>query len=51
MLDHVGFAASDYSRTKQCYEKALAPLGLTLVIELSGQAAGFGVGDRPFFLG
>ena len=49
MLDHVGFAASDYSRSKQFYEKALAPLGLTLVIEPSGQAAGFGVGQRPFF--
>ncbi len=48
MLDHVGFAASDYSRSKQFYDKALAPLGLTLVVEPSGQAAGFGVGERPF---
>jgi catechol 2,3-dioxygenase-like lactoylglutathione lyase family enzyme len=51
MLDHVGFAVSDYSRSKRFYEKALAPLGLTLVIEPSGQAAGFGVGvgQRPCF--
>jgi catechol 2,3-dioxygenase-like lactoylglutathione lyase family enzyme len=49
MLDHVGFAASDYSRSKRFYEKALAPLGLSLVTEPSGQAAGFGVGQRPFF--
>ena len=51
MLDHVGFAVSDYSRNRRFYEKALAPLGLTLVIEPSGQAAGFGVGagQRPSF--
>ncbi len=47
MLDHVGFAVRDYSRSKRFYEKALAPLGLALMIEPSGQAAGFGVGRRP----
>ena len=29
MLDHVGFAVADYQRSKDVYEKALAPLGYT----------------------
>jgi catechol 2,3-dioxygenase-like lactoylglutathione lyase family enzyme len=49
MLDHVGFAVSDYARSKAFYERALAPLGLTLVLEPVGQAAGFGAGGKPFF--
>ena len=32
-LDHVGFAVADYQRSKAFYEKALAPLGLTLLTE------------------
>lgn len=48
-LDHVGFAVADYQRSKAFYEKALAPLGLKLVMEFSGVSAGFGTGDgeRP----
>ncbi len=42
MLDHVGFAVSDYNRSKAFYEKALAPLGMTLMMEWPGEAAGFG---------
>src|SRR5436309_8981427 len=51
MLDHVGFAVADYKRSKAFYEKALAPLGLTLLMEFSGAAAGFGRDDggRPSF--
>ena len=50
-LDHVGFAVSDYTRSKAFYERALAPLGLTLLMEFSGAAAGFGRDDggRPSF--
>jgi len=50
-LDHVGFAVADYPRSKAFYEKALAPLGLTLLMEFSGAAAGFGRDDeeRPSF--
>lgn len=50
-LDHIGFAVSDYSRSKEFYEKALAPLGMTLLMEFSGAAAGFGKDDggRPSF--
>jgi catechol 2,3-dioxygenase-like lactoylglutathione lyase family enzyme len=48
-LDHVGFAVSDYARSKAFYEQALAPLGLTIVLEPKGAAAGFGEGGKPFF--
>ena len=49
MLDHVGFAVSDYSRSKAFYEKVLQPLGLRLLLEPAGEAAGFGAGGRPSF--
>ena len=42
VLDHVGFAVRDYDRSKAFYEQALAPLGLSLLKEPMGQAAGFG---------
>ncbi len=50
-LDHVGFAVADYARSKAFYEHALAPLGITLLMEFSGAAAGFGRddGSRPSF--
>jgi catechol 2,3-dioxygenase-like lactoylglutathione lyase family enzyme len=44
-LDHVGFAVADYTRSKAFYEKALAPLGMMLLMELSGASAGFGRDD------
>jgi catechol 2,3-dioxygenase-like lactoylglutathione lyase family enzyme len=54
MIDHVGFSVSDYAQAKAFYEKALAPLGYTLVMEVTapeaGQpAAGFGSGGKPDF--
>ena len=50
-LDHVGLAVADYGRSKAFYERALAPLGMSLLLEFSGAAAGFGRdGDaRPSF--
>ena len=50
-LDHVGFAVADYPRSKAFYVKALAPLGLELLMEFSDAAAGFGRtgADRPSF--
>jgi catechol 2,3-dioxygenase-like lactoylglutathione lyase family enzyme len=47
-LDHIGINATDYTRTKAFYEKALAPLGITLVMEY-GNAAGFGRNKKPDF--
>ena len=54
MIDHVGFSVSDYARAKAFYEKALAPLGYALVMEVgppqSDQpAAGFGSSGKPDF--
>jgi catechol 2,3-dioxygenase-like lactoylglutathione lyase family enzyme len=50
-LDHIGFTTADYTRSKEFYEKALAPLGMSLLMEFSGAAAGFGKDDgtRPSF--
>ena len=49
VVDHVGFAVADYERSKMFYERALAPLGLTLLMEFPGEAAGFGRSGRPSF--
>jgi catechol 2,3-dioxygenase-like lactoylglutathione lyase family enzyme len=50
-LDHIGLAVADYARSKAFYEQALAPLGIRLLLEFSGAAAGFGRDDagRPSF--
>ena len=55
MLDHVGFAVSDYDRAKVFYQAALAPLGIALLFEVTAEQtgaeahAGFGAAGRPFF--
>ncbi|MBV9259982.1 MAG: VOC family protein [Pseudolabrys sp.] len=54
MIDHVGFPVSDYPRAKAFYEKALAPLGYVLVMEVQqhgndAPAAGFGINNKPDF--
>jgi catechol 2,3-dioxygenase-like lactoylglutathione lyase family enzyme len=49
MLDHVGFGVSDYDRSKAFYERALAPLGIELLMEPVALAAGFGRDGKPFF--
>jgi catechol 2,3-dioxygenase-like lactoylglutathione lyase family enzyme len=47
-LDHVGLDVSDYERSKDFYEKTLAPLGLRLIMEPIPTVGGFG-GEFPFF--
>jgi catechol 2,3-dioxygenase-like lactoylglutathione lyase family enzyme len=42
VIDHVGFAVADYQRSKAFYERALAPLGFTLLMEFADAAAAFG---------
>ena len=56
MIDHIGFPVSDYARSKAFYEKALAPLGYTLIMEYNANrtesgspAAGFGAQGKPDF--
>jgi catechol 2,3-dioxygenase-like lactoylglutathione lyase family enzyme len=49
VIDHLGLEVSDYDRSKAFYEKALAPLGLQLMIEPTSGIGGFGDGRKPFF--
>ena len=56
MIDHVGFAVSDYEKCKAFYTQALAPLGYVLIMEVAAEgnpsgapAAGFGIGGKPDF--
>lgn len=55
MIDHVGVSVSDFSKSKEFYTKALAPLGYTLLMEIpaavTGHAdvAGFGEPQKPDF--
>src|SRR5437868_11504932 len=55
MLDHVGFAVADYARSKAFYEKALQPLGISLLMEVTPEQTGgdahggFGEGFKPYF--
>ena len=56
IIDHFGIGVSDYERAKQFYGAALAPLGITLVMEVGPdesashvRACGFGKGGKPEF--
>jgi catechol 2,3-dioxygenase-like lactoylglutathione lyase family enzyme len=54
MIDHVGIPVSDYAGTKAFYEKALAPLGYVVLMEMrqhehDAPAAGFGRDGKPDF--
>ena len=59
MLDHVGFAVSDLDRSRKFYDAALAPLGLSIQMEVPADetrdgraAAGYGRdGDHIFWIG
>ena len=47
-LDHIGINVTQYDRAKAFYGKALAPLGISLVMEF-GKAAGYGRNGKPDF--
>ena len=54
MIDHIGLCVADYARAKAFYTAALAPLGVTLVLEFPAEAteagfaaAGFGRDGKP----
>lgn len=55
MLDHIGFAVSDYAKAKAFYVAALQPLGISLMMDIPAEvtgdfaAAGFGKDGKPFF--
>jgi catechol 2,3-dioxygenase-like lactoylglutathione lyase family enzyme len=55
MLDHIGLRVTDIERARAFYNKALAPLGVGLVMEVSaeetgaGAYLGYGEGFKPYF--
>ena len=55
MIDHIGFAVSNYAKAKAFYVAALQPLGISLMmeipVEVTGDFAvsGFGKDGKPFF--
>jgi len=52
MFDHVGVEVRDLKKSRQFYEKALAPLGARLVANLEEYGAmGFGAERPQFWLG
>ena len=55
MLDHIGLKVANIARAKAFYDKALAPLGVKIIMEVpkeeSGEGAfiGYGEGFKPYF--
>ena len=55
MIDHIGMPVADITRATEFYLKALAPLGIAIVMQVSaeetghGAAVGFGANWKPFF--
>jgi catechol 2,3-dioxygenase-like lactoylglutathione lyase family enzyme len=51
MLDHIGLEVTDFERSKEFYERALAPLGLSVLMEPAPAVAGFGEQHdlKPYF--
>ena len=48
MLDHIGFNISTMSRSRAFYDAALAPLGITQIMEFRGWV-GYGRNGKPEF--
>lgn len=56
MIDHVGVSVADTKRSKAFYDAALAPIGISLIMEVPGSvtesggtACGYGKDGKPFF--
>lgn|SRR5690606_23462653 len=56
MLDHLGLRVADHARSRAFYQRALAPLGYGVVMEVTSaetggsyQGCGFGPPQRPHF--
>lgn len=54
-IDHIGVSFADYPRALRFFGKALAPLGISIVMQLTKEetggfeGAGFGRGQKPSF--
>jgi catechol 2,3-dioxygenase-like lactoylglutathione lyase family enzyme len=40
ILDHIGLSVSDYARARSFYEQALAPLGISVMMEVTKEESG-----------
>jgi catechol 2,3-dioxygenase-like lactoylglutathione lyase family enzyme len=55
VIDHLGVSFADYPRALRFYEMALAPLGISIVMQVtkeqtgSFEGAGFGRNEKPTF--
>ena len=56
MLDHLGISVRDHAKSKEFYTKALAPLNIGVIMEVSktesgapSDYTGFGNNHKPFF--
>ncbi len=55
MLDHIGFAVTDFERSQRFYERALAPLSIKLLMSVAREQtgadahAGFGSNGKAYF--
>jgi catechol 2,3-dioxygenase-like lactoylglutathione lyase family enzyme len=55
MMDHIGLAVADFKRSKSFFVNALAPLDITLIMEVTAEQtggdahAGFGAERKAFF--
>jgi catechol 2,3-dioxygenase-like lactoylglutathione lyase family enzyme len=55
MIDHTGVNVSDIKKSKTFYQKALAPIGYSMLVDLTAEmtggyeGAGFGVAPKPDF--
>jgi catechol 2,3-dioxygenase-like lactoylglutathione lyase family enzyme len=55
MMDHIGLAVADFERSKSFFVNALAPLDITLIMEVTAEQtggdahAGFGAERKAFF--
>jgi catechol 2,3-dioxygenase-like lactoylglutathione lyase family enzyme len=49
VIDHLGINVSDYERSRDFYARALAPLGLSLMMEPMPGIGGFGSEGKPWF--
>ncbi|MBB6250244.1 VOC family protein [Nitrospirillum iridis] len=55
MLDHIGISVADFAASTAFYDHALAPLGVTRLMDITaemtgaGAHAGYGSGGKPYF--
>ena len=55
MLDHIGFPVTDLASSRSFYDKALAPLGISMLMQVTPEQAGgsahlgYGSAGKPYF--